>query len=206
MMNQVPIRKAQCKTCPFRSDGWTEVRALLERRALTEATPICHSTGRALVRHNGEKLKAHLCRGARNYQLTIFYRLGVIAAPTDEAWKEKLDHMEKEKSFQVGDTVTWTSQAGGKSKTKTGKVVIIVPAGKLLGEIPLGGFRFRHLTLFSSRDHESYLVQVGKSRRLYWPLVKNLKRVEVVETGRDVYDLGIRHIDELTDEQRSQLS
>jgi hypothetical protein len=66
------------------------VRPLLEKRALTEATPICHSTGRALKREPGQKpVKAHACRGARNFQLQVFFHLGFIAAPTDAAWAAK---------------------------------------------------------------------------------------------------------------------
>ena len=29
------------------------------------------------------------CRGARNFQLGVFARLGVIEEPTDEAWKQR---------------------------------------------------------------------------------------------------------------------
>lgn len=87
--------------------------------------------------------------------------------------------MPETKTFQIGDTVTWTSQAGGKSKTKTGKVVAAVPAGKSGREyLPLGvGLSATRIPSFNSRDHESYLIQVGKSKRLYWPLVKYLEKV-----------------------------
>lgn len=92
----LPIRKDQCKTCPFRDEqdgGWEDVRPLLIERALNEATPICHSTGDALVRHGGEKLKAHICRGARNVQLGYFHHIGFITEPTDEAWDAKCREM-----------------------------------------------------------------------------------------------------------------
>lgn len=82
----LPVRKAMCATCPFRESGWTEVRDFLHHRALNEATPICHSTGEALVKREGP---AQLCRGARDFQLQIFYRLGLLAAPTDEAWRRR---------------------------------------------------------------------------------------------------------------------
>lgn len=95
-MKSLPIRKSMCSTCPFRPDGWTEVRPLLEQRALTERTPICHSTGKALKLDNGERLKAHACRGARNLQLEFFHRIGFLSAPTDAAWAAKLDEMQKE--------------------------------------------------------------------------------------------------------------
>ena len=90
--NNLPVRLKQCQSCPFNSTAsgdWLAVRPLLTHRALNEGTPICHSTGQALVRHNGERLPAHLCRGARNLQLTLFYALGYITAPTDEAWDAK---------------------------------------------------------------------------------------------------------------------
>jgi len=35
----------------------------------------------------------HLCRGARDMQLTILHRLGLIAEPTDEAFKEASDRI-----------------------------------------------------------------------------------------------------------------
>ena len=89
----LPVRQARCKTCPFRDfaeGGWEQVRPLLIQRALSEATPICHSTGpAALVHHNGEKLPEHLCRGARCMQLRLFHSIRYIAAATDEAWDAK---------------------------------------------------------------------------------------------------------------------
>lgn len=92
-MNSLPVRKEKCKTCPFRNDGWTDLQSLLVKRALSEASPICHSTGKALVRHNGEKLKAHICRGARNIQLQFFHSIGFLAKATDECWQSKLDEI-----------------------------------------------------------------------------------------------------------------
>lgn len=78
--------------------------------------------------------------------------------------------------FQVGDTVTWTSQAGGKSKTKTGKVIKVVDGRNAVGEYVPDGFRLS-TPGFYTRDHRSYLIQVGKSKRLYWPLVKYLEKI-----------------------------
>lgn len=85
----MPVNAVQCPTCPFREDGWTHLRDLLTERALTEGTPICHSTGKALVSRKKRLGKARLCRGARDFQLTVFYAMGVIAAPTDAAWQAK---------------------------------------------------------------------------------------------------------------------
>jgi len=83
-----------------------------------------------------------------------------------------------ESKFQIGDTVTWTSQAGGNAKTKTGKVVGVIPANiPARNRIPDGFPEYQgRIPIFTSRNHESYLIQVGKSKRLYWPLVKYLEK------------------------------
>ncbi len=86
----LPVRERMCKTCPFHDAGWKHVRAFLQARSLMEASPICHSTGRSLTKCEG---KAQICRGARNFQIEYFFRIGFIAAPTDEAWKAKLDDL-----------------------------------------------------------------------------------------------------------------
>lgn len=76
-------------------------------------------------------------------------------------------------AFKVGDQVTWTSQAGGSTTTKTGEVTEVVPANEHpKTKIKDMGFR---------RDHESYVVRASKTtdrKRMafYWPLVKNLKK------------------------------
>ena len=78
--------------------------------------------------------------------------------------------------FKVGDEVFWTSQAGGSSKAKAGKVVAVVPSHEL--PICPAGMRLKGVH-YISRNHESYLVQVGRNRTLYWPLTKYLKRATV---------------------------
>jgi len=56
-------------------------------------------------------------------------------------------------------------------------VIAIVPANRDPRMVRIGDYNLSRLPPFSSsRDHESYLIQVGKSKRLYWPLVKYLKR------------------------------
>jgi hypothetical protein len=52
----------------------------MHARVLTEASQICHHP----VLYG--KKETQLCRGARNFQLQVFYRLGVLDASTDEAW------------------------------------------------------------------------------------------------------------------------
>lgn len=86
----LPVRGRMCKTCPFHAAGWTHIQDLLKERALTEASPICHSTGKSLTRCEG---KAQICRGARNFQIEIFYRMGFLSAPTDAAWAAKVDEL-----------------------------------------------------------------------------------------------------------------
>lgn len=82
----------------------------------------------------------------------------------------------QEKTFTVGDAVSWESQAGGFSKRKEGVVVAIVPANEDTdGYVPDG------MKVDASgwpRKHESYLVQVGNSKDLYWPLVSKLESAQ----------------------------
>jgi len=81
-----------CPTCPFRKNGYTQVRDLLQHRALNEATPICHSTGPDAIVPRKQLLfkKPMACRGARNLQLELWAALRLIAVPTDEAWRAKV--------------------------------------------------------------------------------------------------------------------
>lgn len=88
-----PIRtevcKAMCKTCPFRDGSpYAHLKAHLTQSALTEASRECHATGSNGVNYRTGK-KPKLCRGARDLQLQVFYRLGIIKAPTDAAWAER---------------------------------------------------------------------------------------------------------------------
>ena len=77
---------SKCKYCPFHEMnlGQREIANKVRERCITEASQICHHP-----RLSGKK-ETHLCRGARDYQQQIFYRIGVIDAPTDEAWERKL--------------------------------------------------------------------------------------------------------------------
>lgn len=69
------------------------------------------------------------------------------------------------RQFKVGDKVAWTSQAGGYTKTKRGKVVHVVPAHVMPPHAltPKGAGM--------ARDHQSYIVEVTRPRSatLYWP-------------------------------------
>ncbi len=100
------IMRTKCATCPFRTDGkgYTEVAGLLLQRALSEATPICHSTGTSNVTPKDKKLtqKNLACRGARDIQLNYFAEIGYLPAATDEAWNKKCRAM----GLPVPPTVT----------------------------------------------------------------------------------------------------
>ncbi len=85
-----PVCEAMCATCPFRHDSkYAFLRDELTDSALRSASRICHSTGsNAIHRRTGKPIM--LCRGARDVQLTVMHALGVIEAPTDEAWAKKV--------------------------------------------------------------------------------------------------------------------
>jgi hypothetical protein len=75
--------------------------------------------------------------------------------------------------FKDGDEVEWTSQAGGKVKTKSGFIVEVIPPNapppQVRGSGPVG----------APRKHESYVVGVLDKKGLvfYWPRVISLKLV-----------------------------
>jgi hypothetical protein len=81
----------QCAHCVFarKPDGkWLnpQLAELVESRLMT-CSQICHYP--AL---KGKK-ETHLCRGTRNRQIEIFYRMGFLAEPTDAAWEAKLQEL-----------------------------------------------------------------------------------------------------------------
>lgn len=83
-----PVMKSKCPTCPFNKeengrDAVPDIADMVRRRCLTEASQICHHP-----RLHGKK-EDHLCRGARDFQLEFFHRLGLLDIPTDEAWENK---------------------------------------------------------------------------------------------------------------------
>jgi hypothetical protein len=83
------IRAEMCATCPFRPGvpaKYAAVRPVIAHSALTEAARICHSTGSNNAFHRRTGKPPAICRGARDLQLRLFASMGVIAAPTDEAW------------------------------------------------------------------------------------------------------------------------
>lgn len=80
------VNKVCCKTCPFSDGGSLQVRQSVQRRCLSVGSQLCHGTGNKT-----------LCRGARDFQLQIFHRLGVLKEPTDKCWRETYETLKKEK-------------------------------------------------------------------------------------------------------------
>jgi hypothetical protein len=77
--------KSKCATCPFGPNGDQRLRAEVELRTMTEASQICHHP-----RVHGKK-ETHLCRGARDHQLQVFHRIGMLESATDEAWDHAVE-------------------------------------------------------------------------------------------------------------------
>lgn len=72
------VNPARCITCPFNDGADAHLRASVESRVMTQASQLCHETENTT-----------LCRGARDFQLQIFFRMGFLSAPTDAAWAAK---------------------------------------------------------------------------------------------------------------------
>ncbi len=79
----MPVMAKRCKTCPFNADGDSELRERIMAR-LFKVSQTCHTTGVALGKQD-----THLCRGARDWQNEMLFRLGFLEAPTDAAWAAK---------------------------------------------------------------------------------------------------------------------
>jgi hypothetical protein len=90
------LRKTMCATCPFREGvpkKYAELRTALGMSALSQASRICHSTGKDNAFHRDTGKPEALCRGARNLQLHYLAAIGFLSAPTDEAWNTKCAEM-----------------------------------------------------------------------------------------------------------------
>lgn len=71
------VNKVRCETCPFSDGGCLPVRAKVEQRAMTEGSQMCHSTDNKT-----------LCRGARDFQIQMFFRMGFLKEESDKCWEE----------------------------------------------------------------------------------------------------------------------
>jgi hypothetical protein len=83
------LRKNRCSTCSFNPKGDRHIRSMVEQRCLTEASQICHHEQIL------NKKATHLCRGARDFQLQFYYRIGFLSTPTDEALTRKIKELKK---------------------------------------------------------------------------------------------------------------
>lgn len=93
--------------------------------------------------------------------------------------------------FNVGDTVTWTSQAGGHTRIKVGSIEEVVPPGSLPNRAKFEPL-FRSGGVGAPRNHVSYVVRVpGKTTKsagtVYWPraaalLKGTLGQIEATQT------------------------
>lgn len=77
------VNKTRCATCPFNENGNREIRQTVESRAL-QVSQMCHHTNNTT-----------LCRGSRDLQLELMYRLGVLKEPTDTCWDETWEKLKK---------------------------------------------------------------------------------------------------------------
>lgn len=78
-MSQMKLQNNQCKTCPFRESGGVDLRpermAEIQSYLLNGTNHMCHS----------DRSNESVCYGGRQWQLEMWYRLGIITSPTNEA-------------------------------------------------------------------------------------------------------------------------
>lgn len=82
-----PVMARACRTCVFSQDSggefcYPDLARMVEGRLL-QVSQICHHP-----RLSGHK-ETHLCRGTRDRQIEIFYRMGFLEEPTDACWQAK---------------------------------------------------------------------------------------------------------------------
>jgi hypothetical protein len=77
------VMPAKCKTCPFGEQGDPQLAAAVLDRTLFQSSQICHHP--AL----DGKRETHLCRGQRDHQLELLYRMGLLDEPTDAEFAAK---------------------------------------------------------------------------------------------------------------------
>lgn len=85
--SEMPVMAKQCSTCVFSTDArgqwvYPDLADMVEKRMMS-CSQICHAP--AL---KGKK-QTHLCRGTRDRQIDILYKMGFLAEPTDAAWQDK---------------------------------------------------------------------------------------------------------------------
>lgn len=92
-LTPLPVMKTHCASCPFvPGSEFESLVPYLTECAMTSASGICHCTGDSAIK--GETGKPErICRGSRDIQLRAFCAMGVITAPTDEAWDAKVEEI-----------------------------------------------------------------------------------------------------------------
>ena len=80
--------------------------------------------------------------------------------------------------FKVGDTVEWSSQAQASTTTKRGVVAEVVKAGSR-PDRALFPALYKYVGCGFGRDHESYVVLVGK--KPYWPRAAALRNTKACQ-------------------------
>ncbi|MBF2058638.1 MAG: hypothetical protein IGQ45_15840, partial [Cyanobacterium sp. T60_A2020_053] len=73
--NPLDVQSVKCATCPFRI-GHRDLVEKLTAKVLTTSNHICHSH------------RTKICRGSRDLQISFFHAMGVLPAPTDEAYEQ----------------------------------------------------------------------------------------------------------------------
>jgi hypothetical protein len=86
---QFPIMKKRCVSCPFNPDGDAILRESVLSRTLFQSSQLCHHP--ILSRRK----ETHLCRGQRDVQLELLARMGMIEAPTDEAFEKRWKELQR---------------------------------------------------------------------------------------------------------------
>ena len=90
------VNKQKCSSCPFRKNKQGRHRderlvARIQQDVITDASQVCHHP-----RLSG-KAEHSLCRGARDFQLQIYFRMGFLEEPTDKCWDSMRKMMQESK-------------------------------------------------------------------------------------------------------------
>ena len=159
----------RCPSCPFNPKGDVQTRMMVTERCLSEASQICHHP------RLKDKKETHLCRGARDVQLRVFYEYKFIDAPTDEAWDSKRRELGL---LCPADQPPKTNSQMSQSKIKIHKLFTLKPALslvqiyilQLLRDKPEANFRSLSLATGMSaagiKGHIDRLVTLGLLERL----------------------------------------
>lgn len=87
------------------------------------------------------------------------------------------------KQFEVGDTVEWTSQAGGNTRTKHGRIAEIVPPNTRPNVPKIAGVRqeisYVVEVSFTPHDRRGFITGPTRTKKpqRYWPRTAGLKLV-----------------------------